>query len=444
MGPHARIAAVRWPSALALAAGACAQASEGVPEAGLPPDTPALDVPAPDVPTPDVRPDRDAADVPRDDLGGVPSGRLGAPRRDGDSFALRTHPTVNYRGVDGAYDPMQRRFLLVYGNAPIGGAVLDDDGVQVGDGFRLTDAPFAENNWTQLPRVAYGAGGFVVTWHLSVGRSVVAQARRVAVGPGGPSFAGPSVTLSELGTQQESPAAVGFSPRTGEFLVAWAQQGLKVRRLDAAGAPVGPVVPASEEGVFVEQPSLAYHPGARAFFVVFMQASGMHARVLLQRLEDGSARPLGAARDLTGPLEFAKITDADFDAHTGEVIATWYEVRNGQRGFAAQRFRGDGEPAGVARPVFQPHHAYDGYDLAWSPATGTSFATFHGPAPEAFGAELDRDLGASTPFVVTASGARNGLFLPRVVAHPGRPWWLVFGSADYARVTVQRVAHGAP
>lgn len=434
----------RWSRcALALVSGACSR--EVIPATTID-DTP-----------PVVR-DRDAAmsdatsvdalsSIPSDapaDRGvtvdaGVSSGALGVVRREGESVTLRTHPTVNYRGVDAAYDPARRRFLVVYGNAPIGGATLDDDGVQVGDGFRLTDEPYAEGRWTQLPRVAYGADGFLVTWHAEIGRSVVAQARRVALDPGGPVFAGPAVALDAPGDQQESPVAVAFSPETREFMTVWAQRGLRARRVNASGAPVGASVAVSEEGVFVEQPSVTYHPASRSFFVVFMQASSDGARVLLRRLEDGTARPIGAARDLTGALAFAKITDAAFDAHAGEVIATWYEVRGTERGFAAQRFRADGEPAGVARPVFRPHHSYDGYDLAWSAATGTSLAAFHGPAADAFGAELDRSLAASEPLVVTASGARNGLFLPRVVAHPERPWWLVLGSADYARVVAQRV-----
>jgi hypothetical protein len=34
---------------------------------------------------------------------------------------------------------------------------------------------------------------------------------------------------------------------------------------------------------------------------------------------------------------------------------------------------------------------------------------------------------------------RNGVFLPRVVAHPSRPWWIDFGAPDYGYVLAQRI-----
>lgn len=405
-----------------------------------------LDRPAPlDVPTPDVS--VVTPDVPVDvpavvDAGDPSRGRLGALSRDGDTVTLRTHPTVNYRGVDAAYDPERRVFLAVYGNGPIGGALLDDEGRQVGDGFRLTDAPFGEGSWTQLPRVAYGGGAFMVTWHLEAPGGVRVQARRVRVSADGasPEFDGPAVTVSPPGSKQESPAALAWSPSSREFLAVWARQGVKARRLSAAGEPLGEVVALSEEGVWAEQPSVVAHPSG-GYFVAYMQESAGSARVALARVEDGTAR-VTSTRDLTGPIAFAKVTDVALDADRGEVIASWYEVRGGVSGFAAQRFAADGSPRSERTLIFAPHGSYDGYDLAWSPATGTALGVFHGPAAEVFGAELDVGLANRAPEVLTMSGARNGLYLPRAVAHPTRPWWLVFGSADYARVTVQRVRRG--
>lgn len=408
--------------------------------------SPPIDRALADVATPDVgvaTPDA-PVDVPLAVDAGDPSrGRLGALSRDGDTVTLRTHPTVNYRGVDAAYDPERRVFLAVYGNAPIGGALLDDEGRQVGDGFRLTDEPYAEGRWTQLPRVAYGGGAFVVTWHLEAPGGVRVQARRVRVSADGtaPEYDGPAITVSAPGSQQESPAALAWSPASREFLVAWAQQGVKARRLSAMGQPIGDVVALSEDGVWAEQPSVVALPSG-GYFVAFMQESNGAARVALTRVEDGTARAL-SSRDLTGPIAFAKVTDVAYDADRGEVIASWYEVRDGVSGFAAQRFGADGAPRSERAVVFAPHGSYDGYDLAWSPATGTALGVFHGPAAEAFGAELDVAMTNGEPAVVTASGARNGLFLPRAVAHPTRPWWLVLGSADYARVVAQRVSRSA-
>lgn len=401
--------------------------------------TPPTDAGSPAMDTTDVPAPPDVAVDVAVDARPAGYGLLGRVAREGDTVTLRTHRTVNYRGVDGAYDPVHRVFLVVYGNAPIGGAFLDDDGRQLGDGFQLTTGASDGSDWTQLPRVAWGGGGFLVSWHHETGRMVVPEARRVEYGAAGPTFGGGATAIGTGGSMQESPIGLAWSPEAGEFLAVWAQSGVKARRLGPDGAPHGEVVVVSEEGTWAEQPSVVWSAAARSYFVAFMQESGGAARVALQRI-DARGSLAGSLRDLTGPLAFAKVTDVEYDAAAGEVVASWYQVRGAARGFAAQRLGGDGEPRGPATDVFQPHGSYDGYDLAWSAATGTSLAAFHGDGAEDMGAELDGALRSSTPFAVTASGARNGNFIPRVVAHPARPLWLVLSSADYARVVLQRIA----
>ncbi len=365
----------------------------------------------------------------------APPARVGTLAREGDAVTLRTHPTVNYRFVDAAYDPARRVFLVVYGNAPVGGAFLDDEGAQVGDGFRLTEQPQSDGLWTQFPRVAAGRAGFVVTWHAEFGRSPVVQSRRVIPGP---SF-GPTVSLSDPGTQQESPAALSYAPDRDEFLVVWAHAGLKGRRLSGEGAARGEIVALSTPGVWVEQPAVAWHPGAGAYFVTYMQEVSGTAQVMLLRVSADGA-PAGEARSLSGPLSFAKVTDLELDARTGELVASWYAVQGGVRGFAAQRVRADGTLVDTPRTVFAPHGSYDGYDLAWSAATGTLLAVFHGAGAEVAGAELDGAWRETPAGDLTSVMPRNGVFLPRVVAHPARPWWIALGSPDYARVIAQRIA----
>ena len=447
-----RAGVVAW-----VALGACASAEPYVapPRDGsvLDVTAPAIDATAPTIDRPGddwgIAPDRPApidapdvavvVDVPVD-VRPAGFGRLGTTARDGDTVTLRTHPTVNYRGVDTAYDPVHRVFLVVYGNAPIGGAFLDDEGRQIGDGFALTD----NTHWTQNPRVAWGGGGFLASWHREAGRAVAPLVRGVGYAPSGPVFAGEATVIGPAGSMQESCVSLAWSGEASEFLAVWSFNGVHARRIGADGAPRGDVLTFTDPGVWTEQPSVVWSAAARAYFVVFMQTSGALARVALQRL-DATGAAMGALRDLTGPIAFAKVTDVAYDAADGAVIATWYQVRDGVRGFAAQRFGADGEARGAAATVFAPHGSYDGYDLAWSPATGTSFAAFHGEGASAMGAELGEGLRASAPFAVTASGSRNGDYLPRVVAHPSRPLWLVLSSADYARVVLQRVTwRGAP
>ncbi|MBL8681985.1 MAG: hypothetical protein JNK05_22650 [Myxococcales bacterium] len=370
-----------------------------------------------------------------------PSGRLGTIERDGPSVTLRAHPAVNYRGIDGAFDPARRVFLVVYGNAPIGGAWLDEGGAQLGEGFRITDEPHRDGDWSQLPRVALGRRGWVAAWHGQSGRLAIVRARRV-IAPStqgaAPDFGGPSVDVSEPGSAQESAPSIAYAPDTDSFLVVWPRDGLEARLLDGEGNPRGSTIRLSEPGVFVEQPAVVFHARARAFFVTFMQVVGADAHVRLARLSS-AGEVLGAHRSLSGPLEFAKVTDAEYDPYAAEVIASYHAVRGGVRSFAAHRLAMDGSDRAPSRTVFAPHQSYDGYDLAFNTATGTSFGAFHGPTADPWGAELDRDNANGAPFEVSMAGARSGVFIPRVLAHPSRAMWLVLGAADYQRIIVQRV-----
>lgn len=347
------------------------------------------------------------------------------------------HPTANYRGVDGAWDPVAGAVLFAYGNAPIGGAYVDPSGAQVGAGFRLTDAPYDGSNWTQNPRVSPSDGGCLVSWHATLPAGNHVAVRRVRW-QDGPAFDGPEVILSGPGPNQESAAALGWAPGIGEHLVVWAQDGLRGVRVAPSGAPVGAELTLSEPGVWVEGPSVAWHPGCGCWFVAFMQVAPPGAHIALVRVGDDGV-PLGGALDLTGMIEFAKITDLELDAQAGSVVASWYEVRDGVAGFAAMRVGADGLPQTAAVPVFVPHGSYDGYDLAYSAVTGTSLAAFHGPTVAVWAAELGEDLSNGVPFPLDPGGSTFGAFLPRVVASPEAAAWFVAFTPDYAGVTVQRV-----
>ncbi len=383
--------------------------------------------------------DDDSTPPPDDDTTPSNFGLLGTVRPDGPPQTLNTHPTVNYRGVDAAWDDGAGVFLVVYGNAPIGGAFLDGSGAQLGEGFLMTEEEFTGANWTQNPRVLLADGGFLASWHQELESGPVVQVRKVGYSGSGPEFLGSAVSLSGAGSNQESPAALAFSTETLETLVVWAQDGLRGRRLGADGTPLAGEFTLIAPGIWVEFPSLVYHPGGHCFFALWMQTVEEFAHVYLQRVEDGTGAPLGGAIDVTGPIEFAKVTDLTFDAGSGAVLATWYEVRGGVGGFGAQRFAGDGTALDSARTVFAPYATYDGYDLAWSPVTGTSLGAFHSFSASTGIGELAADLGQGPTQELEPGTAVNGNFLPRVVASGDEPLWLVLASPDYASVAVQRV-----
>ena len=373
-------------------------------------------------------------------------GKLGKWTLSGPTAALRTNPTVNFRGVDAAYDPTTHTFLVVYGNAPIGGAFIDDDGKQIGDGFRITDAAYDGSNWSQLPRVAAADGGFVVTWHQSRGTDVVTEARRLHFDGTGPAFDGPSTDVA-TGANQESPAALAFSPASHELLVTWANAaGAHAHRIGADTSLKGGAFDVSTPGQWGEQPSVVFAPSASAFFVLWAQADTT-ARVGMARIADGTGAIIAAPADLTGDVSFSKVTDLAFDpgeGGPGEVIASWYAATSAATGFFALRLAADGTPKGTPTQIFAPYGSYDGYDLTYSPVSGTSLTAFHASSLDDMGGELDRALATGPVSAVTATGAKSGTFLPRIVAHPTKPFWLVAASPDYAGVSVQRIDWTAP
>jgi hypothetical protein len=268
----------------------------------------------------------------------------------------------------------------------------------------------------------------------------VVQVRRVQRAGDAPALDSPVLTISAGGSKQESPVALATIPTAMEHVAVWASDGLRARRLQANGEPLSDEIALSEPGVWVEFPSAAWHPGCACVFVAFMRETAAGANVQLLRIDDASAQPKGPPVDLTGPIGFAKVTDIEVDTAAGQVIATWYEVRDGTPGFGAQRFSADGTPTTGPLIIFAPFGSYDGYDLAFSAVTGTSLAAFHGTEVAAFTAELAPDLSSSPPVPLGLGGAAFGVYLPRVVAHPTAPAWLVASTPDYARVVVQRIS----
>lgn len=368
-----------------------------------------------------------------------PPGTLGTLRSDG-AARLDTVATVNYRGVDAARDEASGTFVVAYGNAPIGGAIVDAQGAQVGAGFLIADA-YTGANWSQNPRVVSTSTGVLVSWHQDQGAGPTVAVRAMRVVGGAPTFDHAEVTLSSPGSSQESPASMAWSPERSAALVVWAQDGLHAVRVGADGSALGTEVQLTEAGVWVEMPSVAWSPGCDCWLVSVMQAPDTAAHVLLLRVDGATGAARGATTDLTGALEFAKVTELTADEATGDVIASWYQVTGGAAAFGAVDLDADGAVIGAPRTIFAPYGSYDGYDLSWSPVTGSSLGVFHGSDVSALAEELAKDLSDGDARALDTTGASSGVYLPRVVADPTAPAWLVFASPDYAGVSVERIVH---
>ena len=86
------------------------------------------------------------------------------------------------RGVDSAYDPNTRTYLVVGGAGTLLGVCINEQGTPVSGQIVVNNDGFGS-----FPRARYGAGGFLVVWNEEVGNPSQVHARTVncsgAVGP---------------------------------------------------------------------------------------------------------------------------------------------------------------------------------------------------------------------------------------------------------------------
>ncbi len=144
------------------------------------------------------------------------------------------------RGVDSAFDPVTRTYLVVGGAGTLLGICINEQGVPI-------TGPMVINNtgYGAFPRARYGAGGFLVVWPEEVGNPSQLHARTVncsgAVGP-------EQVISGDATAWLESGAALAYSPTSQRFLVAWKSfpaptpVRIKATLVDLNGTQFGPVV----------------------------------------------------------------------------------------------------------------------------------------------------------------------------------------------------------
>ena len=176
--------------------------------------------------------------------------------------AARTGPTFRIGGStspvilpDVAYDPLHDRYLVVQGNGFIEGQLLD------ANGNRLNAFPvamgFLVGGHSQTPRVAFspdlngGQGGYLVTWHESVGS--IAQVRGKLLSHDGGALTGDIVIATETcvnvvqivapgsGSNWTMGAAVAYStPAASSSSPGWAA--ISRRRTSALLASIRPAL----------------------------------------------------------------------------------------------------------------------------------------------------------------------------------------------------------
>jgi hypothetical protein len=273
------------------------------------------------------------------------------------------------RGVDSAYDPNTRTYLVVGGAGTLLGICINEQGVPVSGAIVINNG-----NYGAFPRAAYGGGGFLVVWPEETGAPSELHSRRVhcsgAVGPEQIISGGATAWI-------ESGAGIAYSSTSHRFLVAWksyptatAPVRVKATLVDLNGTQFGPIVDLS--GGFGRDPGVAWNPANDYFGVSYSGEGG----------PGGTTGFSGFALvPATNPAAFGRvafnavpggmmtITDIAFNVYTGRYVMTWFEMAGGLYAKVAE-IDGSGNiiATGIASALVG---SYDALSLAFNPVTGT-------------------------------------------------------------------------
>lgn len=423
-------------AALALASCAEAAAPEGT-EAGTIADAtgPGSDSGANDDGTTSAGTTGDVADTSaaNDDStsGDVPDGPPTLARI-GETFPIPTlAASMPKRFADAAHDPAGDVYLVVNGNAAISGAFVSADGSPIGQPFQIADT----TAWTQGVRVAYGGDAFLVAWHDNRDAPDHARlrARRVAW-DGSAAVLGADVEIGTGETYSEMPPALAWSTTSSAFLVAWhttVGDDIHAQRVDAEGTRVGTEIVVTTDPDWQSDVGMAWNPALDQWLLAYTHAGAtteVRARTIAA---DGTL--VGAETSMTTAAG-TWLAHVAFVPDRGEYVVAWFEGA-----ITARRVGADGTPIGDPFVLAPGYGSYDGFSMAYGPATATFAAVFHGTTDEDWAAAFAASGEQSVAFEATSSRGVEGNFNPRIAAHSTRAEWLVVTSRGFAEVVGQRL-----
>ena len=379
--------------------------------------------------------------------------------------ASRTGPTFRIGGTtspvilpDVAYDSLHDRYLVVSGNGFIEGHLLD------ANGNRLNAFPIAAGSlaggYTQTPRVAFspdmngGNGGYLVTWHESVGS--IAQVRGKLISHDGGALTGDIVIALEAGAPGTGSnwtmgAAVAYSTASREFLVTWmggyfTTQDIRFTRVNTAGTVLQTPVAITAGVDWERDPSVAYNPHQNEFYITYVgyvDAAGF-GFVNGQRIQAGSGNLVG------GPTTFHRsaatlIPHVEYNSTTGHYVVAWWNNSGGGTGFYGVTVNGaSGAVVGGVRVVSTRYFAYDALDFSYNAGSGDFLLVTHGAGLQHYedaaipinadGSPYDNGFILTNTPDVRPVVAGDGNFNPRIVASAAKGRYLAVTSSKFAAI----------
>jgi hypothetical protein len=359
--------------------------------------------------------------------------------------AARTGPTFRVGGTtnpvilpDVAHDPTRNRYLVVSGNVFIEGQLLDANGAKIA-GF-----PIAGGEYAQTPRVAYspdvngGAGGYLVTWHQTVGP--IAQVRGKLLSADGAAISGDIVIATETAAAQAGTgsnwtmgAAVAYSTGSREFLVAWmggyfTTQDIRFNRVNTAGAVLQGTVAITGGVDWERDPSVAYNPAQDEFYIAYAGYvdAGRYGYVNGQRVKAGTGALIGGATTFIQSAA-TMIPAVEYNRGTGQYVVAWYNRTSASAAFYGVSVNGaTGALVGGVRVMSARYFAYDALDIAYNSGSGDFLLVTHGAGIQDYedaavpinadGTPYDNGFILTNTPDVRAVVSGDGNFNPRVAA----------------------------
>jgi len=347
------------------------------------------------------------------------------------------------RGTNSAYDFKNSQYLVVSAYGNLNGVFVTADGVP-GTPF-LLQTPGTVSHFpgvTYSPDLYGGAGGFLVTWHQSLGpNDARVHARFVsATGVLGPEIVAPACTVcavSAAGSTWEAVADVAYSTTSKEFLVVWQGIGITAQRIGLDGQLIGGNFNVTPP-LYRRDPAVVYNPTTNEFMVGFggYDGSGFAA---FQRVAAGSGALLGP-ETILGRAAGVYIVEVAYNATTNQYLVAW-----SQGGTYGRLIDAGGNILTNAVLLSTTVTAYDALGIDYNTSSGTFMMVSH--RTDSFqdgGVELSgAGLNPDAPIVTTATPAKIGNFYPKVSSRVGKAEWLLTTSLDYGATTVQRLGSTA-
>jgi hypothetical protein len=337
------------------------------------------------------------------------------------------------KGSNVAYDYKNGVYLVVSAFGNLNGVFVSADGA-IGTPFVI------QGPYTHFPGVAYspdlngGAGGFLVTWHQTVGNGAIVHGKIISSA----GVMGPDIPIGSEGSWWEASVDVAYSTASKEFFVVWQSVGIRGQRVGLNGELLGTNMVINTP-VHGRDPAVAYNPTNNEFFITWGDIDAASSYAAGQRIAAGSGAFVGA-QIVLGRATGVYITDVAYNSATNQYLASWW-----QGGTYGVLVNASGGLASGVVPLSLTVSAYDALSVSFNSTSGTFLMTSHVNSSFQDGAVEIAGATATpgAPILATDIAATKGNFYPKVASRVGKAEWLLSTATDFAATTVQRLGSGA-